>query len=265
MDEFYGEYTAGTAKPKSLTTAPELPAITVSESKVKKYINALQQLGDGRYHYWDGRAMGIGCSEYTRLALVQAGIINSNETFHAASGIPGPLADTKRFEKLAWNPNILKAGDILWSNGHHVATWDGQNGVYEAAPENSHGICDNGKTGVGHWSNHTYRNCGTGTNTWSCIYRIIDATITKESKPLSTIKTFINHLPVIEKGSQGEIVKILQIELKRLGHYIDKIDGIAGANTDKAIRILQTNWHKIDSSIEIDGKFGPKCWNKLLG
>lgn len=181
MDEYYGEYTAGTAKPKTLTTAPELPAITVSENKVNKYINALQELGDGRYHYWDGSANGIGCSEYTRLALVKAGIINSNETFHAASGIPGPLADTTRFEKLAWNPNVLKEGDILWSNGHHVATWDGKNGVYEAAPESSHGICDNGKTGVGHWSNHTYRNCGTGTNTWSCIYRIIDKTITKTS------------------------------------------------------------------------------------
>lgn len=65
--------------------------------KVDSYISALKTLGDGRYHYWDGRPNGIGCSEYTRLALVKAGIIKEGETFHAASGIPGPLADTKRF------------------------------------------------------------------------------------------------------------------------------------------------------------------------
>ena len=53
-----------------------------------------------------------------------------------------------------------------------MATWDGSNGVYEAAPEGTHGICDNGKTGVGHWSKHTYYNCGTGTKSWTCIYRI---------------------------------------------------------------------------------------------
>ena len=66
-------------------------------SKITDYISALKTLGDGRYHYWDGRANGIGCSEYTRLALVKAGIIKDYETFHAASGVPGPLADSKRF------------------------------------------------------------------------------------------------------------------------------------------------------------------------
>lgn len=184
--------------------------------KVEKYINALKTLGDGRYHYWDGSANGIGCSKYTELALCQAGIIKSGETFHAGSGNRGVLADTSRFECLPWNPAILKEGDILWSQGHHVATWDGVNGVYEASPENTHGICDNGKTGVGHWSKHTYRNCGTGTNTWSCIYRIIDKDTSKTTNATTTttnttttvkagngLKAFINALPAIKKGSKG--------------------------------------------------------------
>lgn len=265
IDRYYGNYTVGTAKPKIL----EGKTTIQMKDKVNKYIAALKELGDGRYHYWDGRTNGIGCSEYTRLALVKAGIISSNETFHAASGIPGPLADSKRFQKLTWNPTILQAGDILWSNGHHVATWDGINGVYEAAPEISHGICDNGKTGVGHWSSHTYRNCGTGTNTWSCIYRIIDnntsTVITKEKVATSnTLQAFINALPVIKSGSKGDIVRALQAELKVLGYYTDNIDGSAGPNTVKAIKAIQTDWNKIDATIEVDGYFGPKCWNKML-
>ena len=147
--------------------------------KIQDYINALRQYGDGRYHYWDGSSWGIGCSEYTRIALVKAGVIREGETFHAGSGYEGVLADTSRFQRLPWNPASLREGDILWSDGYHVATWDGVNGVYEAAPEPTHGICDNGKTGVGRWSTHTYYNCGTGTNTWTCIYRIIETATAK--------------------------------------------------------------------------------------
>ena len=136
--------------------------LEAQKTKIDKYMDALAELGDGRYHYYDGKAMGIGCSEYTRLALVKAGIIKEGETFHAASGNVGVLADTTRFKKIPWSSNNLERGDIMWSNGHHVSTWDGKNGVWEAAPESSHGISENGKTGVGHFPNHTYYNCGFG-------------------------------------------------------------------------------------------------------
>ena len=229
--------------------------------KVNDYIAALKIYGDGRYHYWDGTANGIGCSEYTRLALVKAGIIKNGESFHAGSGQRGVLTDTSRFQYLAWNPSILKAGDILWSNGHHVATWDGVNGVYEAAPENTHGICDNGRTGVGHWSSHTYWNCGTGTNTWSCIYRIIDnnSDVTPVQPTTNKLDAFINALPAIQSGSKGEVVKILQTELQRQGFYTGSIDGQAGPLTVTAIKNAQKAW-----GLNVDGSFGPKSWNKLL-
>ncbi len=94
------------------------------KTKIDKYMDALAELGDGRYHYYDGKAMGIGCSEYTRLALVKAGIIKEGETFHAASGNVGVLADTTRFKKIPWSSNNLERGDIMWSNGHHVAPHD---------------------------------------------------------------------------------------------------------------------------------------------
>ena len=249
-DVWVGTYTAGTARPKEVSKV----------GLVDKYIDALETYGDGRYHYWDGRAMGIGCSEYTRLALVKAGIISPSETFNAASGVPGPLADKSRFQRIEWNPNSLRRGDILWSTGHHVATWDGNQGVYEAAPEGSHGICDNGRTGVGHWSHHTYRNCGTGTMSWTCIYRIIDpGEVKKEMDKKFNVASMAKYLPVIRSGYTGDMCKALQTIMSHYGWYDDAIDGICGAHTVAGIKFLQTAL-KVDA----DGSFGPKSWAALL-
>ena len=164
------------------------PTPEVKGGLVDAYINALATYGDGRYHYWDGRPMGIGCSEYTRISLVKAGIISDSEYFHAASGIPGPLADTSRFQRLPWDANNLRRGDILWSNGHHVATWagDGKQSLYEAAPEGTHPLAACG-TGVGLHVGHGTYNCGTGGYTWTCIYRVIDkSSPTPEPTPTPT-------------------------------------------------------------------------------
>lgn len=242
--------------------------------KVQKYISALQTLGDGRYHYWDGRPNGIGCSEYTRLALLKAGIIAPGDSFHAGSGNPGVLADTTKFRKIKWSPSNLREGHIMWSNGYHVATWDGKEGVYEAAPEWSHGICDNGKTGVGHWSHHGYRNCGNGTYTWSCLYEIIDVDDVKQTARAviapETVKgtkmnkekhltTLISFLPVISKGSTGSIVKALQTIMKAYGWYAGEIDGMAGDMTVKGIKMLQTAL-----GVYVDGVCGKDTWTHIL-
>lgn len=156
--------------------------------KIQSFINALQEYGDGRYHYYDGKPMGIGCSEYTRLALVKAGVIKSGESFHAGSGYEGVLADTSRFKRITFHPSVLKEGHILWSDGYHVATWAGygadvRGSVYEAAPEDTHPLATCG-TGVGLHKGHGYYNCGTRTNDWTCIYEIIENA--EEKKPLKS-------------------------------------------------------------------------------
>lgn len=240
------------------------PARGVTMNKVDKYIDALEKLGDGRFHYYDGRTDGIGCSEYTRQALIEAGIIKTGENFHAASGFAGVLTDTTRFQRIPWSPANLHRGDIMWSSGYHVATWDGKNGVYEASPESTHGICDNGRTGVGHWSNHTYRNCGNGTYTWTCLYRIIEIQKVKEELKFImdkayNVKMLIEYLPVIQAGSKGNIVKGLQTILKKYGWYADEIDGHAGPKTVNGIKFLQTA-----VGAYADGICGPKTWGALL-
>lgn len=144
-------------------------------SKTNDYLQAWAELSKEKIPYYDSATgKGLGCSDATLECLRRAKIISKNETFWAGQGRIGVLADTTRFRKLVWDPSILKPGHILWSHGHHVATWAGiRNGLYEAAPESTHSVAEGG-TGVGLHVNHGYYNCGTGTNTWTCIYEIID-------------------------------------------------------------------------------------------
>ena len=236
-------------------------------TKKEKFEYALKMFGDGHYRYYDGvSANGIGCSKYVEMSLRAAGIIRSGETFHAGSGFAGVLTDTSRFRKIPWNKDDLQPLDILWSNGHHVAVWDGNNGVYEAAPESTHGICANGKTGVGHWPNHTFYNCGTGSKTWSCIYRIIDQeNITRsmieeaELDKTKNLETLIDFLPDVAYGSRSNTVKALQTILKKYGWYAGNIDGHAGQKTVAGIRLLQTAL-----GVTVDGQAGKETWTALL-
>lgn len=146
-------------------------------SKINAFISALKELGDGRYHYWNGSS-GVGCSDYVRLALGKAGIItqaeaNSSQSLWAGQGIVGVLADTSRFKKLS-AAETQQVGDIQWFQGAHVSVYaGGNNDRWEASPEGSHGICANGKSGVGLWKNHTYNCAGIP---MTCIYRIVEQT-----------------------------------------------------------------------------------------
>ena len=257
-DVYLGRYTAGTAKPK----VQEVQVLT----KVGKFITALQELGDGRYYYYGEGNPGIGCSDYVRLALQKAGIIKAGETFWAGQGQRGILEDKTRFQRIPWDPKALKAGDILWSQGHHVAVWDGGNGVYEGSPVHSHGVCDNGRTGVGRRWNHTYWNCGTGTNTWDCIYRIIDPEAVKEDAKKEVnmdkaynIKTLVEFLPDVKYGSTGQTVKALQTILAKYGWYTDAIDGSCGPNTTRGNKLMQTAL-----GLTVDGWVGQYTWSALL-
>lgn len=273
-------------------------------TKVQKFVGSLQYLGDGRYKYYDGvSANGIGCSKFVEKALQRAGIIKEGETFHAGSGNVGVLADTTRFQKIAWNPNNLKEGDIMYCNGVHVSVWDGTNGVYEAAPEATHGLSDNGKTGVGHFTNHTYRNCGNGTSSWTCIYRIIEEakrTLHEEAQYMidkdingsarynqcsadgfyyeevqaeinrmlakdksDSIKVLIAQLPTLKRGDVNPFVGILQAHLKFMGYYTGNIDCSFGSGTEAALKAFQSNISKVYGSFGVDGICGQKTWTRI--
>lgn len=186
--------------------------------KISEFCNALTSLGDGRYHYYrDSDGTGIGCSDYVRMALGLAGVITTAEaenstSLWAAQRYRVVLRDTARFKELPASTTPQK-GDIMWYHGHHVSVCAGGSDVWEAAPESTHGICSNGKTGVGLWKNHNY-NCSGGTLT--CIYRIIEDSNTTlnykvgDKVTISGIYTSSNSStklnPAITKGIVKQIV-----------------------------------------------------------
>ena len=159
--------------------------------KVNDFISALKTLGDGRYSYYNSTTgTGIGCSNYLVLALKEAGIMVSGDTEPwAIKGILGCLTDTTRFKKHSAS-ETPEDGWIQWFNLAHVSIYYSENGKYpngrfEAAPESSHGICDNGKTGVGYWSNHNYNCAGVAL---TCYYEIIE-TEEKKDMTISSLAT----------------------------------------------------------------------------
>jgi hypothetical protein len=172
-----------------------------------EFINALKELGDGRYHYWDGQT-GIGCSDYVRLALGNAKVITvkealSSDSLWAGQKKRGVLADGKRFEYLPPTTE-KKDGDILWYHGAHVAVYY-KGGVFEAAPESTHPLSDNKKTGVGLYSKHGYNCAGIPL---SNIYRIIEVQKVEKDMKMITWDTLIDRAIKLCMGKYGKTAYI---------------------------------------------------------
>lgn len=218
---------------------------------------------DGHLCYAGEGANGVGCSAFARICLYAdgQGVItkqekDNNYSMWAGQGIPGFLNDTERFIRLPWSPDNLPKNRIaiLYSNYHHVAIWDGEHGQYEACPK-SHGLASNGKTAVGHFPNHGYYNCGTGTNTWTCIYLIKEKEDEEETQePKVAIPSV-----VLKKGSTGEHVRKLQELLNKKFNAGLDVDGSFGPLTHRAVVKYQA-----ENKLLVDGFVGPQTWTSLL-
>ena len=65
--------------------------------------------------------------------------------------------------------------------------------------------------------------------------------------------------PVIRKGAKGNITKLLQEKLVKLGYNANGIDGIFGSGTYSAVREFQKT-----RGLSADGIVGQNTWRKLL-
>lgn len=95
------------------------------------------------------------------------------------------------------------------------------------------------------------------------VQKQIDLMLGKDKSDIAKNMTAV--MPTVQSGSSGDVVKILQNELQRMGYYHGGIDGQCGPVTVEAIKAVQTNWNIVYKGIAIDGIFGPQCWAKLLG
>ena len=65
--------------------------------------------------------------------------------------------------------------------------------------------------------------------------------------------------PVLRKGAQGNITKLLQEKLVSLGYSTNGVDGIFGSGTYSAVREFQKT-----RGLSADGIVGQNTWRKLL-
>jgi len=69
-----------------------------------------------------------------------------------------------------------------------------------------------------------------------------------------SVESASDQMAVVEKPSAQDI----QQALKNANLYEGKLDGIIGPNTRKAIEVFQSQ-----SGLKVDGKVGPRTWQKL--
>jgi hypothetical protein len=133
--------------------------------------------------------------------------------------------------------------------------------------QRSNGFEARGYNGVNAHKTHVHVSVGNGPDGRST--RDYDSTATweiddlgkpaKPSKPSTEQNRLGDKMSVLERGSKGLAVRILQGVLNARGYKVG-IDGIFGPQVEKALRSFQSS-HKLS----VDGICGPKSWNKLLG
>lgn len=64
----------------------------------------------------------------------------------------------------------------------------------------------------------------------------------------------------LRQGSKGNITKLVQEMLNKLGYNTNGIDGLFGAGMKASVELYQIDW-----GLTIDGLFGPQCWKVILG
>ena len=141
----------------------------------KDYLSALQAIQDTCYPYDQ-----LSCSAMVRKALGMCGRItnaeaNDSSKLWAIKGYHSLLDDKTRFKRHEPTETPQDAW-LQWYDFSHVSTYDSKggknpNGRWEAAPEDTHPLSENGKTGVGYYPNHNYE-CASVPLT--CYYEILE-------------------------------------------------------------------------------------------
>ena len=186
---------------------------------------------------------------------------------YASNGVPDTNADgmIQLCKDVSTDFSKIQIGEAVWLKGH-IGVYIGDGLAVECTPAWKNCVqvttVRNLKSGTGHkWTKHgklpwiTY-----GEETAQKSAETVTAPVQSASKPVTTYYSV--RLPLLQKSSEGESVKAMQILLKAYGYDLGQagIDGDFGPATENAVESFQE-----DNDLEADRKCGPKTWATLLG
>ena len=289
LNQWEGTYTAGTAKQRG----KDMSRIVYKE---KELTDILIKLASGNppssysnvppknLLYWDGSRWWADCVNLYKALFNGRSIVNPKTgSFQSDLSNTGDVTEWGLMQQCTdRSSDFTKLGNhfrCLYKDGHFGGYLgfemevDGQGiiNAVESTPRWEDGIqysyvdssggrrWAKGKTVDGYWTVH-----GLATPWIDYSGSDVKPAPTPTKTNHLTLAKFLAYLGYVAKGSTGEIVLMLQTILKDLGYYDGYLDGDCGDYTVSAIKAIQTDWHKSNADILIDGSFGTQSFTELL-
>lgn len=220
-------------------------------------INAINVANDNKIGYSQAAnqrwTVSRDCSSLVIKAFEDAGI----KVKSAGATYTGNML--KAFEKcgfkaIKYNSNIkLFRGDVLLNEAHHTAIMISSNQLVHASiDENGH--ITGGKIGDQTGKEICIRSFYNPSYKWQYVLRY------DPDNNMNNDDLFLQAIPVLRKGSKGDLVKYLQAYISiKSNHQLD-VDGSFGADTLSAVKEWQFNHH-----LTVDGVVGPYTWASIVG
>ena len=175
---------------------------------------------------------------------------------YQSRGVPDKNADSVM--KLCLDASTdftkLQVGEYLWIPGH-CGIYIGDGLAVESTPAWKNCVQITAVHNIGKKSGYKGRK-------WTKHGKLPFVSYDASETPAASENSEVSGLPLLERGSEGDSVKALQILLIGYGYSCGSygVDGEFGSATENAVEAFQE-----DMELEADGKVGVNTWSKLLG
>lgn len=175
---------------------------------------------------------------------------------YASNGVPDTNADgmIQLCKEVSTDFSKIEVGEAVWLKGH-IGVYIGDGLAVESTPAWKNCVQVTAVHNIGKKSGYKGRK-------WTKHGKLPFVSYDASETPAASENSEISGLPLLEKGSEGDSVKALQILLIGYGYSCGSygVDGEFGSATENAVEAFQE-----DMELEADGKVDSKTWAKLVG
>lgn len=175
---------------------------------------------------------------------------------YVSNGVPDTNADgmIQLCKEVSTDFSKIEVGEAVWLKGH-IGVYIGDGLAVESTPAWKNCVQVTAVHNIGKKSGYKGRK-------WTKHGKLPFVSYDASETPAASENSEISGLPLLERGSEGDSVKALQILLIGYGYSCGSCgaDGEFGNATENAVEAFQE-----DMELEADGKVGFKTWAKLVG